>query len=119
MKDYLIYPEGYTEAKANKVSNGCGTAGWKGAIVPDTIYTIRITDACNIHDFEYHYGMTMHSKDVADNRFLLNMHRIINKKSKWSKFLNPLRKVRAQEYYLAVAHLGEKAFLANKEGIIR
>ena len=48
MKDYLIYPEGYTEAKAKGIANGCGTAGWKGAIVPETIYTIRITDACNI-----------------------------------------------------------------------
>ena len=95
-------------------SNGCGTSGWKGWIVPDTLWGLNISEACNIHDWDYHYGQSMDDKEKADLNFLTNMLRLIN--AGWRIF-RWLRTRRAYKYYKAVHYLGEKAFLANKQGI--
>lgn len=104
---------------ASKVSNGCGPAGasWKAWIVPDTIYGLKISPACDIHDFMYHTGYTIEDKNKADSIFLDNLYKLIdNNTSWWNKWLNPVRRVRAYEYYLAVRVAGKEAFLAGKDG---
>ena len=117
MKSYISLPIGYDPKLANKVDNGCGPSGWKGKLVPDTIYGLSIKLACKIHDYEYHVGKTLEDKEIADIRFLKNLNLIITNETKWSKPLNPLRRTRANTYYLAVKHGGEEHFLKDKEGI--
>jgi len=112
MKPYLKYPKGYDKSKVN----GCGPAGWKYDLVPDTIYTISVREACNIHDYKYWSGKTWEDKEAADREFLRDMNLTFDYEAKWSKFLNSLRRVRAAEYYLAVSQAGDNAFLKGKEG---
>jgi len=106
MKDYLDYPEPYLEFLAEKLNNGCGPGGWKGVLIPDIIYLISIKEACKIHDYEYGIGGYEEDKIEADYRFYMNILKIIKKKSKFSKFLNPLRRKRACLYYGAVSEDG-------------
>jgi len=111
----------YSEYRYNQASeldkrlicNGCGTDTWYGWLVPDTIYFLKITEACNIHDWEYEFGETLEDKKRADRTFLNNMIRIIDAKTKW-EWLKKLRYKRAYKYYLAVKHFGAPAFWANK-----
>ncbi|MCK5616787.1 hypothetical protein KAR91_83775 [Candidatus Pacearchaeota archaeon] len=113
------YPEGYwemTEAERDKNSNGCGTAGWKGAVVPDTIWGLGISYACRIHDISYFKGLTIEDKDHADSDFLHNMLEIIDQES--SNFIiKALRSPRAHLYYAVVKVAGESAFLEGKDGV--
>lgn len=53
VKPYLSLPENYDPVKAEKHNNGCGPSGWKGKVVPETNYGIRISDCCHVHDLEY------------------------------------------------------------------
>lgn len=115
----LIRPEGYDklspEEKA-RICNGCGAAG-QTDYIPDTIYGLRITEACNIHDYMYYLGDTWQEKEDADRIFLINLLRIIDsipKKGIWSRIVRRLRKLRALSYYNAVVHFGGLAFWANK-----
>ena len=122
MKKYkLIAPLEYkkmTKGELALICNGCGTSGWKGALVPETIYLLRVTEACQIHDFMYFMGLTLEDKAEADEVFLQNMNIIINH-CPWYLIpkLNSFREVRANTYYLAVKHFGKKAFLEGKYGI--
>lgn len=112
----LYAPESYWTASPevrNQVINGCGTAGWKGWIVPDTIYFLNIVEACKIHDWMYTCGQTLADKQEADRVFLNNMLRIIEAKTR-IKTLKKLRAIRAREYYEAVEHFGGPAFWAGK-----
>jgi len=114
---YLDYPDNFSWNAAKSISNGCGTDGWKGKIVPETMYGLNISIACDIHDFDYYFGMDWADKTEADNRFLDNLCRIIKHESKWwNCWLNPLRRIRAKEYHLAVKYFGSNAFIAGKEG---
>jgi len=115
----LITPREYEKLDKRElelICNGCGTEGWKGKLVPDTIYGVNITKACNIHDFMYFNGMTMKDKKEADDVFLKNLLTIVNHSPKWSSWLNGLRRRRVNKYYLAVKHFGKKAYLAGKQG---
>lgn len=115
--DGLIAPPDYLEAdryQRKVICNGCGTKGWKGAIVPDTIWGLDITECCNIHDWMYHYGMTDADKFRADVVFLLNM---LFKIESGSSLLKALRRYRAMSYYTAVADLGKVIFVEGKTGI--
>jgi len=115
----LITPREYEKLDKRElelICNGCGTEGWKGKLVPDTIYGVNITKACNIHDFMYFNGMTMKDKKEADDVFLKNLLTIVNHSPKWSSWLNRWRRKRARKYYLAVKHFGKKAYMAGKHG---
>ena len=109
---------GYEDApveQKKEICNGCGSGGgWKSWIVPDTIWGLSITDCCNIHDWGYHFGTSEWGKEVADDLMLENMNTKIDAHSWWFRWV---RKRRALKYYLAVKHLGEKAYMANKEGV--
>lgn len=110
----LDVAEGYKNASdevVSKICNGCGTAGWKGKLVPDTIWGLCITPACQPHDWDYSEGKTKKDKDKADKRFLMNMRKIVI--TKGGVLMYP-RLVRAQGYYLAVKFRGSKAFWEGK-----
>jgi hypothetical protein len=111
MRVKLYAPENYWVLPLpikSKLCNGCGSKGF-GWTVPDKIYGLCITEACNIHDFMYNTGKTAEDKAVADMTFLNNMLRIIeacttNQLLKW------IRGSRAYGYYLAVKIFGGPAF---------
>lgn len=112
----LFAPESYTGARRAiraAAVNGCGTAGWKGDLVPETIYGLKITSACNIHDWMYGVGETLADKNEADRVFLNNLLRLIDGGLKWG-WLRALRRRRALKYYNAVKWLGGAAFWADK-----
>ena len=96
-----------------RLCNGCGTKGLCGVIVPDTIWGLCITPACDIHDFQYATGETIADKESADRAFLNNMLRLIEAGTKW-RWLKRLRARRARTYYDAVRRFGGPAFWAGK-----
>jgi len=113
-KPQLYAPVGYgkmSKAQKEKLCNGCGTKGLGGWLVPDTLYGLNITEACNIHDWMYFKGKDIYDKEEADRVFLNNMLRIISRGSSWLKWL---RRRRAYKYYDAVVMAGGPAFWDNK-----
>lgn len=112
----LYAPPSYIAASAEvraRVCNGCGTKGWKGKLVPDTIYGLKISEACNIHDWMYAQGSTLADKDEADRVFLNNILRIIAAEGGINA-LQWLRRRRAHTYYESVARFGGPAFWDGK-----
>jgi hypothetical protein len=115
-KPKLFAPENYWRASQevkDQVTNGCGTAGWKGRLVPDTMYFLNVSAACNIHDWMYTLGRTLADKEEADRVFLNNLYRIINAAGGCSLLVNA-RLTRARDYYDAVHYFGGDAFWDNK-----
>lgn len=114
----LYAPEGYkrlSKAQKSAICNGCGSKGFGGWIVPDTIWGLSIEEACNIHDYMYHHGKTNAEKEAADRSMLNNMIRIIEQDGKQWWWLVRLRKIRAHNYYLSVKNFGGAAFWDNKQ----
>ncbi len=102
-----------THEELEKIVNGCGTSGWKGLLVPDTLWGLSVSGSCNIHDWMYHHGKDSDDKLDADRAFLNNMVRTINyHTSNW--VLRKLRLRRARIYYEAVKTFGGPAFWDNK-----
>lgn len=96
------------------VSGRCGPGkGLGDKLVPETVWGLSITKACEIHDFMYEFGpKTKEYKEAADRVFLVNMLTIIDRKTKWEA-VRFLRRRRAYKYYDAVAMLGDRAFYRN------
>ena len=112
----LYAPASYHAASPEvrlQVTNGCGTAGWKGRLVPDSIWFLCITPACNIHDWMYTVGLTLADKDEADRVFLNNVCRLIDEAG-GPGFLIDLRRDAAKGYFEAVHVFGGPAFWAGK-----
>ncbi len=110
----LFAPESYWNATLTEratICNGCGTAGWKGKLVPDSMWGLNISKACNIHDWMYHFGKTEAERCEADRAFFNNLLRIINAEGGW---LASLRRYRATTYYNSVHNYGGPAFWDNK-----
>jgi len=113
----LFAPEEYkklTAAALAAVINGCGPGGWKVDLVPDSLYGLDITDACNIHDYMYYVGETIEDKNEADRVLLNNMLRLIDAGTK-HRWLRRLRRCRAMIYYLSVKYFGGPAFWDEKQ----
>lgn len=91
--------------------NGCGTSGWKGAVVPETMWGLNVTRACNIHDHMYKFGQTEEDRAEADRVFLNNLLRIINAKGGWLAWP---RRYRAMTYYNFVNKYGSVHFWDGK-----
>ena len=111
---YLYAPKEYCELTPEtkkRIVNGCGAANARFDFVPDRIWGLKITEACNIHDFMYQMGATNEDKEIADRVFLNNLVRLIKAKG---GILKPLRMIRAKEYYLAVKFFGASAFWEGK-----
>lgn len=115
-KATLFAPETYwnlTPHDRKILTNGCGTKGIGGLLVPDTVWGLSITPACNIHDYMYHEGKTIEDKQSADRTFLNNMLRIVETESSFG-LLKTLRSYRAMSYYEAVRDFGGPAFWSGK-----
>lgn len=91
-----------TKKEIDAVTGGCGP-GWLGDwLIPDTVWGLSIERACRIHDYDYAIGT---ERAVADERFHVNMQRIVLFCTKWV-WLKNLRLRRVKLYYLAVRHAG-------------
>lgn len=115
MKEPVLYaPLTFHNASCKekkKVCNGCGAKG--GIKVPNTMYGLDISQACNIHDWMFQEGKTLADFSFANAMFIVNLNRIIAQKSA-NKFMVSLRLLRASKYFTAVALCGQKAYWANK-----
>lgn len=115
----LKCPQSYLDASLAEraaICNGCGSAQAKFDLIPDTIYGLCITWACWIHDWMYHHGQTIQDKEVADEVFLSNLVRLIERDTCWwRKLLKPFMRRRALKYYEAVVLFGLDAFMAGKD----
>jgi hypothetical protein len=74
---------------------------------------LSIKLACQIHDHEYEVGKTEMDKRTADDNFLFNMYRLIDRKSSL-KVLRVFRQNKAQDYHEMVVAFGSRAFWAKK-----
>lgn len=114
-KLFLYTPIGYDSLTINekkRICNGCGSL-WGGILIPDTIYGLNISEACNIHDYMYKEGTSKAYKKIADDWFKKNLYRIIDYYSA-NKFMRWLRKRRANKYYWAVTRFGNRAYFKVK-----
>ena len=92
-------------------TNGCGGKG--GIDVPDTMYGLGISLACNIHDLMFKEGKTLGDFFFSNAVFIMNLAIIIISKSIW--FTAPLRLARATKYFIAVQTMGEDYFWDGKQ----
>ena len=107
----LYAPNEYWTADKDKLSicNGCGSRD--SGYVPDTMWGLNISEACNIHDWMFETGVTLADFYFSNAVFIMNLALIIvNKGSKW---LAPLRLARATKYFIAVQQLGEGYYWCN------
>lgn len=118
MKSNLYKPVSYTKADKGLlefICNGCGSARAKFDFIPDSIYFLKIREACDIHDWMYHFGQTIEDKKEADRVFLNNLLRLIEAtEGIFNRILKPLRRRRALKYYEAVTAFGGPAFWSGK-----
>lgn len=99
--------------KAVRSQGRCGAGNGIGEkLVPETIWGLKITPACQIHDQMYAKGKTQSDKEEADRVFLNNLLRIIDGNS--NKVMRWLRSRRAYKYYEAVRDLGGPAYWNSK-----
>lgn len=93
------------------VSGRCGPGkGIGDKLVPDSIFGLSVTKACEIHDFMYAFGeKTKEYKEAADRVFLSNMMTLIDLGTEWG-IVKWFRKRRAFKYYEAVSMFGGAAF---------
>jgi len=114
----LSAPESYrraTDLDRAHICNGCGTKGLGGWLVPDTLFGLDISEACDIHDWQYAEGKTWADKDVADREFLHNMLILIRAETGLiAAVLHPFRLYRANAYFSAVRLLGGPAYAKGK-----
>ena len=107
--DNLYAPQSFLDAPIEEiweVCNGCGAADSKFDFVTDTIYLLKITRACHIHDWMYHHGKCLTDKFEADITFLMNLVRLIKEKTSFPP-LRMLRYIRAFLYFIASHDLME------------
>lgn len=74
--DHRFAPHVVQDGEKRPICNGAGPAGY-GAVVPDTIWGLRISEAAHGHDWHYQFGTTLEDKEQADRTFKDNMDRII------------------------------------------
>lgn len=112
----IYAPESYIRATPEvrrAVVNGCGPSGWKGYLIPETIYLLPIRELCDIHDWMYAEGETIEEKDSADRTLINNLLRLI-RAAGGPRWLQWLRTRRALKYYRAVCLYGGPAFWDGK-----
>lgn len=103
----LIYPAWWADYPASMrdaVMNGCGPSGWKARYIPDTIWGVCVSRACDIHDVEYTWGT---SRAAADARLFANICLTL---AAHGGLLMPVRIVRAFVMFSAVRAFGGKFF---------
>ena len=115
MTAQLFAPEAYWKTPEGERRRWrCGpNRGLLEVLVPETIYGLRVSPACSIHDFMYSVGETIADKDEADRVFLNNMIRLIEDRKKF-RVLVVLRLKRAFKYYEFVKHFGGPFYWVGK-----
>jgi hypothetical protein len=116
-RNILFAPSDYwnlTPEAKKEICNGCGAKGWKFDIIPDTIWGLNITLACDIHDYMYYIGTSQEDKDYADILLFINLIKIIDANTD-NIFIKILRHNRAYVYYQAVALAGNEAYWEGKD----
>jgi len=95
------------------IAGGCGPGGLGDFLIPDTMYGLSVKPACVIHDWQYHWGVTLEDKIDADLNLRDNMVRIIKGQGSVGVLEN-MRLHRAKIYYEAVKNFGGPAFWHGK-----
>jgi len=115
MNKQLYAPPEYINASVSKrqsICNGCGSSESKFDFVPDKIWGMPIKEACDIHDFMYHFAKPYNEeKNKCDRIFLHNLLRLVEIKGGWLK--RP-RRQRAWFYFKMVQKFGGAAFWEGK-----
>ncbi len=112
---YGEQPYAYFKAPANvieEVTNGCGS-GSNEKMVPDRLLFVSILEACKIHDYMYHFGVTSEDKKLSDEVFLNNMSRLVKAGSYFNYFKKKRLKL-AKIYYKYVHYHGGDYFWDSK-----
>ena len=86
-----------------KYANGCGAKG--GIDVPDSIWLINISSACNIHDIEWELSKDYNDLVDANRRFSNNLKKITDYES-MNNVMRWLRRYRVSTYVSAVDLVG-------------
>lgn len=95
-----------------EICNGCGAAGAKIDLVPDTMWFMSVKPVCHLHDFGFKKGKTIEDKEMEDRRMMNNYVRLIDQNSNW--LMRRLRYRRAKKYYKVVHYFGGPAFWKGK-----
>lgn len=113
----LIIP--YT--KIEDFPDCCGAGNGIGTIlVPDTMYGLRVSPACYIHDYDFDkMPPTWEAFHIANSRFLHNLISIIQYTSD-SNILRHVRLYRCVSYYNAVDSIGVRIFwgIKNRQQVV-
>jgi hypothetical protein len=72
-------------------------------LVPETMWGLRVSLVCNIHDWTYQLCSTEEDEDLADCYFKSNLRRFIRSKSVDEPWLTKLRLARANVYFAVVS----------------
>ena len=121
----------YTRATAAQrclVCNGAGPRrfGW---LVPDTICGLCITEAANLHDWDFQWGETIEDFHSANRTFKNNMLRLAEAlrlkeaegnpgwlRRKWNNYMHDRRcEIIEEEYFKAVEAFGGPIFWKKRD----
>ena len=108
----LYAPKSYWDSTLKlrkKITNGCGAKN--GIKVPNTMWGLDISHACNVHDWMFYEGKTLADFYFANAVFIMNLALIIMSANRW---LAILRLARATKYFIAVQELGSSAYWVDK-----
>ena len=100
----LLAPLDYVLAsreEKEKIVNQCGPDGFLNRIVPNYLFGLDVSEACNIHDWEFAWARNSKEFKEADWTFKRNLEHLIKAKTQDS-FLRFIRLALAKVYYLAV-----------------
>jgi hypothetical protein len=89
--------------------NGCRPGGVIGKIIPDTLIGVSVHEACNLHDLNYSIGGDTNDRKIADETFISDMLKAVEKNSKNSIGKN-IRTIQAYLYYWSVRFFGTLFF---------
>lgn len=97
------------------ICNGCGPSGF-GALVPDNLFGVCITECGNIHNWGYQFGKDREDKMVVDETFGDNMDRMVRaayeaeyRKILGGSFIRPRLWIAKQKYH-ARREAAERAY---------
>ena len=120
----LVAPTGYLPpcAKLDKFPSCCGAGdGFAEKAVPETIYGLKVSAACHIHDNSWEVAeATWDDFHQTNSMFLRNLLSIIRHKSA-NGIMRSMRNYRSMTFFTAVDEVGAKGFWQLKidQGLIK
>ena len=118
----LVAPDGYTTTcnSLNEFTDCCGPGdGFFERIIPDSILGLRISAACDIHDYCFSHGAnTWADFHQANSIFMKNILSIITSRSMTG--LAWLRVIIASFYFKAVDEIGARIYksIQHAKGLV-